>query len=242
MRLHVVNDYNQMSSKAASIVASQIILQPDTVLGLATGATPLGMYQNLVNLYQDGMVDFSEVVTFNLDEYLGLESNHPQSYNYYMFHNFFAHVNIPAEKIHIPQGKCADVCKTCRQYDQEIAKYEGIDLQVLGIGNNGHIGFNEPNYILKTETHLVKLTEETIEANSRFFNSSKEVPREAISMGMGSIMQAKRILLLASGESKAQAIARTISGEITTEVPASLLQLHPNLTIIVDQQAAKLLN
>lgn len=242
MRLHVVNDYDQMSSKAASIVASQIILQPDTVLGLATGATPLGMYQNLVNLYQDGMVDFSEVVTFNLDEYIGLESNHPQSYNYYMFHNFFANVNIPAEKIHIPQGKCADVFKTCRQYDQEIAKYEGIDLQVLGIGNNGHIGFNEPNYILKTETHLVKLTEETIEANSRFFNSSKEVPREAISMGMGSIMQAKRILLLASGENKAQAIARTISGEITTEVPASLLQLHPNLTIIVDQQAAKLLN
>lgn len=242
MRLHVVNDYDQLSSKAASFLASQIILKPDSVLGLATGATPLGMYQNLVKLYQDGMVDFSEVVTFNLDEYLGLEKTHPQSYNYYMFNNFFDHVNIPAEQIHIPQVNSPDIQKTSREYDQAIANFEGIDLQVLGIGNNGHIGFNEPNHILKTETHLVCLTEETIEANSRFFNSANEVPREAISMGMGSIMQAKRILLLASGESKAEAIAQTISGQITTEVPASLLQLHPNLTIIVDQQAAKLLS
>ena len=242
MRLHVVNDYDQLSSKAASFVASQIILKPDTVLGLATGATPLGMYQNLVKLYQDGMVNFSEVVTFNLDEYLGLEKTHPQSYHYYMFNNFFQHVNIPAEQIHLPEGNCPDVLTTSREYDRAIAKFEGIDLQVLGIGNNGHIGFNEPNHILKTETHLVHLTEETIEANSRFFNSTDEVPREAISMGMGSIMQAKRILLLASGENKAHAIAQTISGQITTKVPASLLQLHPNLTIIVARQAGELLN
>lgn len=241
MRLHIVKDYDQMSYKAASIVASQVVLKPDTVLGLATGSTPLGMYQKLVELFQEGMVDFQEVITFNLDEYLGLGSDHSQSYHYYMFENFFRHVNIPKNRIHILDGKSSDVLEAGREYDNQIAQAGGIDLQVLGIGSNGHIGFNEPDHILRTETHVVHLTDETIEANSRFFTAIDEVPKEAISMGMGSIMQAKKILLLASGESKAKAIARMISGEITTEVPASLLQLHPDVTIIVDEEAASLI-
>ncbi len=241
MRLHIVKDYEQLSSKAASFVASQIIMKPDSILGLATGSTPLGMYQNLVKLYQEDMLDFSEVVTFNLDEYLGLDTDHPQSYHYYMHTNFLDHVNILRNAIHIPTGN-GDINKSGKEYDRAILKAGGIDLQILGIGSNGHIGFNEPDHILKTETHMVRLTKETIEANSRFFSSREEVPREAISMGMGSIMQSKKILLLASGESKAQAIARAVSGEITTVVPASLLQLHSDVTIIVDEEAAKLIN
>lgn len=242
MRLHIVDDYEELSIKAATIVASQITLKPDTVLGLATGSTPLGMYRNLVKMYQQDLVDFSEVVTFNLDEYLGLGPEHPQSYHYYMFENFFNQVNVSEENINIPPGDREDVERVCAEYDKKIASYGGIDLQVLGIGVNGHIGFNEPDNKLKTATHVVQLTEETIEANSRFFSSKEEVPKKAISMGVGPIMQAKKILLLANGEKKARAIMKSISGEITTEVPASLLQLHPEVTIIVDRAAAKLID
>ncbi|MEC9488693.1 MAG: glucosamine-6-phosphate deaminase [Halanaerobium sp.] len=238
MRLHIVEDYQEMSKKAATIVASQVTLKPESVLGLATGSTPLGMYRNLVQMYRDDIIDLSEVVTFNLDEYLGLGPEHPQSYHHYMHKNFFNQVNIPEDNIHLPQGNSENIEQVCREYDRKIARYKGIDLQVLGIGVNGHIGFNEPDNKLKTATHQVRLTEDTIKANSRFFSSEEEVPRRAVSMGMGSIMQARMILLLASGKQKALAIKNSISGEITTEVPASLLQLHPEVITIVDREAA----
>ncbi|WP_027340760.1 glucosamine-6-phosphate deaminase [Halonatronum saccharophilum] len=241
MRIHILKDYEEVSTKAASVVSSQIILKPNSVLGLATGSTPLGMYQKLVEMYNDQMVGFSEVITFNLDEYLGLNPEHPQSYNYYMYNNLFNKVNLSEDRINIPSGDIDKLEEFCKEYDQKIDRAGGIDLQVLGIGTNGHIGFNEPDHILKTGTHVVELAQETIEANSRFFDSLDEVPRRAISMGMSSIMRAKKILLLASGENKAEAIKRTISGEITTEVPASLLQLHPDVTVVVDKKAAKLI-
>ncbi|AGB40763.1 glucosamine-6-phosphate isomerase [Halobacteroides halobius DSM 5150] len=242
MRLHVVEDYKEMSAKAANIVSSQIILKPNSVLGLATGSTPLGMYENLVEMHKRGSVDFSEVITFNLDEYLNLPLEHPQSYHHYMYNNFFDHINIASENINIPPANKENLEEVCLKYDRRIRKAGGIDLQVLGIGVNGHIGFNEPDHKLKTGTHVVDLAKETIEANSRFFATKKGVPRQAISMGMSSIMRAQKILLLASGEQKAQAIKKTISGKITTEVPASLLQLHTDVTIVVDEAAAKAIN
>ncbi|GAB6098688.1 glucosamine-6-phosphate deaminase [Halanaerocella petrolearia] len=241
MRLQVLKDYKEMSIKAASMVASQIILKPDAVLGLATGSTPLGMYNNLVRMYNEELIDFKEVTTFNLDEYVGLDPEHPQSYHHYMFDNFFNQVNMLSENINIPSGTAENVQQVCQEYDQDIADYGGIDLQVLGIGRNGHIGFNEPDHKLRTSTHVVDLTKDTIDANSRFFESSDDVPRQAISMGMSSIMKAKKILLLASGQEKAEAIQKAINGEITTEHPASLLQLHSDVTILVDQKAAELI-
>jgi len=241
MRIHILDNYDEMSIKAASIVASQIILKPDSVLGLATGSTPLGMYAQLVEMYQKKRVNFQEVKTFNLDEYLGLAPDHPQSYNYYMFENFFKHVNVKSENINIPPGKPDNIDRACLSYDRAIKEAREIDLQVLGVGTNGHIGFNEPDFKLKTETHVVKLTQETIKTNSRFFDSIDDVPRRAISMGMGSIMRANKILLMASGENKAEVIKNTVSGEITTEVPASLLQLHPEVTLVLDKQAGSYL-
>ncbi len=241
MIIHVFDNYRQMSIKAAGIVSNQIILKSNSVLGFATGSTPEGMYRELVQAHKEGLVDFSRAVTFNLDEYMGLSSGHPQSYHYYMYQNLFNHVNVHPENIHIPLGEEQDAEEFCREYDREIAGAGGIDIQVLGIGVNGHIGFNEPARTLKMHTHIVDLTEETIESNSRFFDSIDKVPRKAITMGMGSIMHSKKIILLASGENKAQAIKETISGEVSTEVPASLLQLHRDVTFILDKEAASLL-
>ncbi len=241
MKVHVLEDYQQLSKKAAYLVASQVILKNKAVLGLATGSTPEGMYRRLAQMYREGAVDFSQVVTFNLDEYLGLSPEHPQSYHHYMHHHFFHHVNVPPENIHIPRGEEENLAGYCRRYDHGIAAAGGIDLQVLGIGVNGHIGFNEPHEYLRTQTHVVELAEETIEANSRFFSAPEEVPRRAVTMGMGSIMQARRILLLASGKSKARAVKETVSGKLTTAVPASFLQLHRELVILLDREAASLL-
>ncbi|PRX30471.1 glucosamine-6-phosphate deaminase [Orenia metallireducens] len=241
MRVHIVESYEELSTKAASIVSSQVILKPNSVLGLATGSTPEGMYRNLVQLYKRDLIDFSEVISFNLDEYIGLDANHQQSYTSYMFNNLFNHVNFKEEHINIPIEAEDKLQEFCLKYDKKIERAGGIDLQVLGIGTNGHIGFNEPDNKLKTGTHIVDLAEETIEANSRFFNSKEEVPKQAVSMGMSSIMGSKKILLLASGENKAEAIKNTINGKITTEVPSSLLQLHPDVTIVVDKAAAKLI-
>ncbi|OCL27212.1 glucosamine-6-phosphate deaminase [Orenia metallireducens] len=241
MRVHIVGSYEELSTKAASIVSSQVILKPNSVLGLATGSTPEGMYKKLVELYKRDVIDFSEVISFNLDEYIGLDSNHQQSYTSYMFNNLFNHVNFKEEHINLPIEAEDKLEEFCLKYDQKIERTGGIDLQVLGIGTNGHIGFNEPDNKLKTGTHIVDLAEETIEANSRFFDSKKEVPKQAVSMGMSSIMGSKKILLLASGENKAEAIKNTISGKITTEVPSSLLQLHPDVTIVVDKAAANLI-
>ena len=241
MQILVVKDYEEMSMKAAGLMADQVILKGNSVLGLATGSTPEGMYARLARMNGQGLVDFSGITTFNLDEYLGLEPEHPQSYHHYMYHHLFHHINAPRERIHIPAGRDRDMEAFCREYDEKIAAAGGIDLQVLGIGGNGHIGFNEPAESLQAGTHVVDLAEETVEANSRFFERKEEVPRQAVTMGMGSIMKAKRILLLASGKGKARAIKDAVKGKITTRVPASFLQLHRKAVLILDKDAASLL-
>ncbi len=241
MRIKTIDNYNELSEQAADIVAIEVQTKKNTVLGLPTGSTPLGMYACLVKMYKKNEIDFKNVITFNLDEYIGLPPDHPQSYNYYMHSNFFDHVNVKKSNIHIPHCKDQDPILICREYEQNIKRAGGIDLQILGIGTNGHIGFNEPDEYLYTETHLVELTEETIEANSRFFKSRDEVPLQAVTMGVGSIMGAAKIILLASGESKAEAVKEMLSGKVTTRVPASFLQLHRDVTVLVDIEAASLL-
>lgn len=241
MRIIVTDNYEEISRKAAIMVASQIILKPHSVLGLATGSTPLGMYYELIEMYNKGEIDFEETTTFNLDEYYGLSVDNPQSYYYYMMENFFNHVNVKEGHINIPRGMTEDIEGECTRYEDKIRQVGGIDIQVLGIGGNGHIGFNEPNVNFEAETHLVKLDEKTIEANARFFCSSAEVPAYAISMGIKTIMQSRKIILLANGASKAEAIYKTIKGKISPEVPASILQLHQDVTIILDRAAAGLI-
>lgn len=241
MRIIVAKNYEEMSAFAARIVAGQIYLKPNSVLGLATGSTPIAMYQELIRVHKEVGLDFSEVTTFNLDEYLGLKPEDENSYHYYMHHHFFNHVNIKPENIHIPNGRPDHVEEECRQYDESIVLKGGIDLQVLGIGTNAHIGFNEPDIKFEATTHKVKLDDETIQANARFFDNKEEVPQYAISMGIKTIMHARKVLLLANGENKADAIYRAIYEGITPETPASILQLHQDVTVIVDDGAAKLL-
>lgn len=201
----------------------------------------MGLYRELIAMYQRGEVDFSKVTTFNLDEYYPITPDHPQSYHYFMYQNLFNHINVQPENIHLPNGTAEPVEAECSNYERMIAAAGGIDLQVLGIGVNGHIGFNEPNPYLHARTHLTDLKEETIKVNSRFFQSEAEVPRQALTMGIGTILKARRILLLASGENKAQAIKKTVQGLVTTECPASFLQTHPDVTLLLDREAAALL-
>jgi len=241
MELIVVKNYEEMSKKAASIISSQVIIEPNSVLGLATGDTPLGMYKELIKKYKENEVDFSKVKTFNLDEYYGLERDNIQSYYFYMINNFFEFINIYSNNINIPNGTSNDIEEDCLNYERKIKEAGGIDIQVLGIGVNGHIGFNEPNVNFEAQTHLVNLNENTIKSNARFFNSIDEVPKKAISMGIKTILQSKKIILLASGESKAEAVYNTVKGKISPEIPSSILQLHQNVTIILDESAAKLL-
>lgn len=238
MKIIVTETYGEVSFQAAALVAEELKRSKNLVLGLATGSTPEGMYAELVKNYRERNLDFSDVVTFNLDEYVSLEPGHPQSYQYYMRRHLFDHVNIASENINIPSGCAADLESECRAYDARIEKAGGIDLQVLGIGANGHIGFNEPDSSLKVATHCVSLTEETIAANSRFFETPQQVPRKAVTMGVGSIMKAAKIILLASGSGKAEAIRQTTGGAVTTAVPASILQVHKDVTLIVDRAAA----
>lgn len=242
MKLIIVDNYHELSERAADILVSAVAVNPQAILGLATGSTPEGMYGRLVKLNRESKVDFSQVTTFNLDEYAGLAPEHEQSYYYYMHHHLFNQINIRPEQINMPSCDLEDVDQFCREYDQRIAAAGGIDLQVLGIGGNGHIGFNEPGEQLRVHTHLVDLTEDTILANSRFFSSAEEVPRQAVTMGLGSIMLSKKIILLAAGKAKAEAIARSVCGLVSTAVPASVLQLHGDVTIIVDREAAALIN
>jgi len=241
MRIILAANNEEMSEKAAAIVKSQIILKPDCVLGLATGDTPIGMYQELIKMYENREVDFSDVTIFNLDEYCNLNRENPHSYYYYMHHNFYKYINVNKKNTHIPNGTAKDIDEECRHYERQIKNRGGIDLQVLGIGVNGHIGFNEPDINFEAETHLVKLDKMTIEANARFFSSKDEVPTLAISMGIKTIMQSRMLVLLANGESKADAIYKTVKGKICPEVPASIIQLHPNAIIIIEKKAAKLL-
>ncbi|MGI6149044.1 MAG: glucosamine-6-phosphate deaminase [Firmicutes bacterium] len=240
MQVLVTKDYAAMSRAAADIFKEHLKNHPQTVLGLATGSTPLGMYEWLIKYHQDGL-DFSQVTTFNLDEYIGLAGDHPASYRYFMEEHLFGHVNVPKERIFIPNGMAEDPEAECRAYDELIRKLGGIDLQVLGIGVNGHIGFNEPGTPFEATTHVAELTASTREANARFFASIDEVPTHAISMGIKSIMHARRIVLLANGEHKAEAVAAAVKGPVTPDLPASVLQLHPDVTFVVDEAAGRLL-
>ena len=237
MRIYKGKDYADMSRKAANIISAQVIMKPDCVLGLATGSTPIGLYQQLVAWYEKGDLDFSEVRTVNLDEYKGLSRENDQSYYYFMHHNLFDHVNLPAENSHLPNGMEQDSDKECRRYSELIRSMGGVDLQLLGIGHNGHIGFNEPGNAFDNDVHCVDLTQSTIEANKRFFASADDVPKQAYTMGIKTIMQAKKILIVASGEDKADIVRDAFFGPITPKVPASVLQLHNDVTLVADEAA-----
>lgn len=242
MKIMITKTYEELSRKAGNLFASQLILKPNSVIGLATGSSPVGMYQELIRIYNEGDIDFNEVVSFNLDEYIGLSPDNEQSYHYFMQKNLFSHINIRPENIHIPSGIALDMEVAAKTYDKLIEEAGGIDIQILGIGNNGHIGFNEPDVKFEARTHIVELEKDTIEANARFFHSIEEVPTRAISMGIKNIMQSRKIVLIATGEGKAKAVQGMIEGPITPELPASVLQLHPDVTIILDEAAASLLS
>jgi glucosamine-6-phosphate deaminase len=229
----------EISRQAAQLIASAVQKKPALRLGLATGGTMIGVYKHLVRLHKEGALDFSRVITFNLDEYLGLPASHSQSFHHFMQEHFFAHVNAEPGNIHIPDGTIrGNYEQYCAEYEKEIRKTGGIDLQLLGIGRNGHIGFNEPTSSLGSRTRLKVLNQETLDDNSKFFAPGEESPRCAITMGIGSILEAHKILLLATGASKAAAIAKSIEGPVTSAVPASALQLHPEVTFIIDDPAA----
>jgi glucosamine-6-phosphate deaminase len=238
VKVLVCKDYDILSCRAAALVASVVADDPKATLGLATGSSPVGMYQNLIKLYEDGILDFSKIKTINLDEYYPLDPSNDQSYHYFMNDNLFDHINIDKNNVHVPDGNAADINKAAEEYEKLINDNNGTDIQVLGIGQNGHIGFNEPADTFVGPTHVVELTESTIKANSRFFDKIEDVPTKAISMGIAGIMKAKKVLLVANGENKADAIAKTLEGPITPHVPASILQLHPDVTFIIDEAAA----
>lgn len=237
MRIYETANYEEMSRKAANILSAQVISKPDSVLGLATGSTPIGMYDQLVEWYNKGDVDFSEVKTVNLDEYKGLARDNDQSYYYFMHKHLFDRVNINPDNTNVPDGTQMDSEKECARYEKLIESMGGVDIQLLGIGRNGHIGFNEPDNCFAKTTHCVDLTESTIEANKRFFASADDVPRQAYTMGIGTIMKAKKILLIVNGEDKADALAKSVYGPVTPEVPASILQFHNDVVIVADQAA-----
>lgn len=237
MRVIVAKDYKDMSRKAANIISAQIIMKPDCVLGLATGSSPIGTYDQLVEWYEKGDLDFSKVSSVNLDEYRGLDHSHDQSYYYFMHEHLFDRVNIDPANTNVPDGTEADAEKECARYEELIASYGGVDLQLLGLGHNGHIGFNEPAPVFDKVTHCVDLTESTIEANKRFFASADDVPKQAYTMGIGTIMKAKKILVVVSGADKADIVAKAFFGDVTPEVPASILQMHPDVTVVVDEAA-----
>lgn len=237
MKIYCEKDYEAMSRRAAGILAAQVILKPDCVLGLATGSSPVGAYKELVRRYQEGELDFSGVTSVNLDEYKGLSGENDQSYRYFMNSNLFDHVNIDKSRTFVPDGLEPDSEKACADYNAIIRREGPVDLQLLGLGNNGHIGFNEPSDVFEKETHCVDLTASTIEANKRFFEKEEDVPRQAYTMGIGNIMQAKRILIIVSGEGKADIVARAFCGPVTPEVPASILQFHNDVTLVGDEAA-----
>ena len=237
MRVIVCENYEEMSKLGARIVAAQILLHPASVLGLATGSTPVGLYRALSEMYRAGEIDFSGITTFNLDEYYPISPENPNSYRYFMNENLFDHINIPKSCTHIPNGMADDPAAECAAYDRMIREAGGIDLQLLGIGLNGHIGFNEPDGILTTGTHITQLSESTIEANSRFFESRDEVPTFALTMGMETILHARKIILLASGEGKHPAVKQLLDHTITTHMPATLLKVHSDVTLICDRAA-----
>ncbi len=241
MKIIVAENYKELSQKAANLISAQVILKSDSVLGLATGSTPIGIYDQLVERYQKGDLDFSQVSTVNLDEYYGLCSTDEQSYRYYMEKYLFSKVNLSKERCFLPDGTNLDGKIECKRYQDLIDALGGIDLQLLGLGHNGHIGFNEPADFFEKEVHLVNLTEQTIQANQRFFASIEEVPKQAYTMGIGTIFQAKKILLVVNGKEKAEALKKVVQGAICSQVPGSILQLHADVTVVADKEAASLL-
>lgn len=241
MRIYQEKGYAGMSRRAANLISAEVIRKPDCVLGLATGSTPVGTYEQLAAWNKKGDLSFREVKTVNLDEYLGLAPAHDQSYRYFMQKNLFDHVDIVPENTHVPDGKADDPAAECARYDKLVADLGFADLQLLGLGRNGHIGFNEPGDSFRKETHVVTLSENTIEANARFFESADEVPKQAVTMGIGCIMAAKRVLLIASGANKAEAVYRAFCGPITPACPASILQLHNDVVLVGDEEALSML-
>ena len=237
MVIYKAKNYQDLSRKAANIISAQIIMKPDCVLGLATGSSPIGTYKQLIEWYNKGDLDFAKVTTINLDEYKGLDPDNDQSYRYFMNTNLFDHVNIDKARTFVPDGLEPDPQKACAAYNEIIRSHGGIDLQLLGLGRNGHIGFNEPGAAFEKETHCVDLTESTIEANKRFFASEDDVPKQAYTMGVGTILRAKAILLVVSGKDKAAALNAVVNGPITPQVPGSVLRLHPNVIIVADEDA-----
>ena len=241
MKIIKTSDYYHMSRVAANIISAQVIMKPDCVLGLATGSTPIGAYEQLIRWYEKGDIDFSEVTSINLDEYKNLSPENDQSYRYFMNYHLFKHINISLDRTYVPDGMEPDSDKACKNYNDTIHQVGGIDLQLLGLGNNGHIGFNEPGASFEKETHCVNLTQSTIDANSRFFETMDLVPRQAYTMGIKTIMQAKKILVIVSGEGKAAIVRDAFFGPITPQVPASVLQLHNDVILVGDEAALSLI-
>ncbi len=231
MRIQKFENYEQMSDFVAEIYAAQLLLKPDSVLGFATGSTPLGAYAKLIEMYKAGKVDFSKCTTFNLDEYYPIARDNSQSYYYFMHENLFKHINVDPERVHVPNGEAKDAEKECEEYDNHIYTHGGIDIQLLGIGENGHIAFNEPDEKLEAKTHLTGLTKSTIEANSRFFDSIDDVPKQALTMGMGTILKARKIVIAINGKKKLDALNKLLSGKIDTMCPATLLNVHPDVIV-----------
>ncbi|MDO5417450.1 MAG: glucosamine-6-phosphate deaminase [Lachnospiraceae bacterium] len=242
MRIYKATDYNDMSRKAANVISAQVTMKPDCVLGLATGSSPIGTYKQLIEWHREGLLDFSQVHTANLDEYKGLTKDNDQSYYYFMYHNFFKDINIDMANTNIPDGTNPDGEAEGARYDQVVRDLGGVDLQLLGLGRNGHIGFNEPDEVFPKGTHCVDLQESTIEANKRFFASADDVPKQAYSMGIQTIMMARKILLIASGEDKAEALYNSLCGPITPHVPGSILQLHQDVVVVADEAALSKFN
>lgn len=240
MVVKICENYDDMSKVAANIIAAEIITKPNGVMGFATGSTPEGTYKELVKMYKEGLISFENITTFNLDEYVGITRDNDQSYYYFMHDNLFNHVDIKESRVNIPNTQ-GDLEYECRNYEERIKNAGGVDLQLLGIGNNGHIGFNEPSDEFVENTNIVNLQERTIQANARFFESIEDVPTQAVTMGIGTIMRAKKVVLVASGKGKADIIEKIVKGKITPMVPASILRLHPDCTIVVDKDAASLL-
>ncbi|ANC78693.1 glucosamine-6-phosphate deaminase [Fictibacillus phosphorivorans] len=238
MRILEVKDYHEMSSIAARIIIEKVQSKPDTKLGLATGGTPIGLYKELIQDYRSNGTSYERVCTFNLDEYVGIDADDSNSYRYFMEENLFAHINVPQSQIHIPDGTAEDLKAECERYDVELSQAEGVDIQILGIGSNGHIGFNEPGTSFYSNTHIVELDETTRKANARFFERLEDVPKQAITMGIASILKAKQILLLVSGINKAEVMKQLLTtDEVDEQLPASALKVHPDVMILADEEA-----
>ncbi|PYI57101.1 glucosamine-6-phosphate deaminase [Paenibacillus flagellatus] len=242
MNILTFRSNEELNEAGAGIITGLVQTNPRAVLGLATGGTPVGIYEEIVKTYRKGMVSFKSVTTFNLDEYVGIPEDHPESYHAYMNKHLFDHVDVSRERTHIPNGNAPELEQECARYNQLLDDAKQIDLQLLGLGHNGHIGFNEPDHALVSGTHIVELKDETRQANARFFNSIDEVPTHALTMGVGTILKAKMILLVVRGADKAEIVHRALKGPITTECPASLLQTHPHVVVLLDTESGRLIN